>query len=460
MNPVLDTIEYLMHASARKYPQGSKLWGEFWVLKSLQSYLDTDGDKALQQATTALTCLPTEYGSERGFGIIMQAVSMQMRGEFKKGQNLVLDALRANQTENSTYHARLLSALCFIFWIEGDLKSLRQTASMYLKIGQTANLLETIAHGHFFLGVSAYETNDIEEAFFHLSKVVKVDKPLKLVNRHNYIHSAFPLACLYLEKGLEDEARAITDEVVSFALTINNPYILSLAKAFEADLALRLGSLVEAIEWSKNHDPYPLRPPLRFYTPKVTLAKVYLAEGTTESFRKAESLLNTLLEYYSQIHNVQFQVRIKALKALLNFKRGNLEKAIDWLAEAFVQSKPKGFVRTFVDLGKDMSVLLTKFPPEHTFADYAKKLHTAFPGKTAATPTPQVDDVNSILLTDREFEIILLLHQRLSNQEIADKLFVSYSTVKRHTSNIYKKLQVRNRREAVKRALSLRIITS
>jgi len=460
MNPVLDAIETLMHASEEDYPQGSKLWGEFWVLRSLQSYLDTDGQKALQQATTALNCLPTEYGSERGFGIIMQAVSMQMIGKLREGQELVLEALRENKTENDTYHARLLSAACFIYWIDGALKNLQQTTTQYLALGQAAKLLETIAHGHFFLGVSAYETNDVEAAFFHLSKIVKNDKPLKLVNRHNYIHSAFTLAYIYLEKGLEDEARAIADEVVTFALTINNPYILSLAKAFEADLVLRLGSLAEAIEWSKNHDPYPLRPPLRFYTPKVTLAKVYLAEGTTESFRKAESLLNTLLDYYTQIHNVQFQVRVMALKALLNFKRGNLEKAIDRLTEAFVLTKPRGFVRTFVDLGEDMSVLLTQFPPEHPFADYAKKLHTAFPGKTVTTPTSQVDEVNSILLTDREFEIILLLHQRLSNQEIADKLFVSYSTVKRHTSNIYNKLQVRNRREAVHKALSLRIITS
>jgi len=459
MNSVLDAIETLMHASEEAYPRDSKLWGEFLVLRSLQNYLDTDGQKALQQATTALNCLPAEYGSERGFAIIMQAVSMQMVGKLREGQDLVLDALRVIQIENDTYHARLLSAACFIYWIDGALKNLQQISAQYLEIGQNAKLLETIAHGHFFLGVGAYEKNDVETAFFHLSKIIIKDKPLKLVNRHNYIHSAFALAYIYIDKGLEDEARALADEVVAFALTINNPYILSVAKAFEADLALTLRSLAEAIEWSRNHDPYPLRPPLRFYTPKITLAKVYLAEGTTESFRKAESLLATLLEYYTQIHNVQFQVRVLALKALLYFKRGNLEKALDRLTEAFALAKPRGFIRTFVDLGEDMSVLLTKFPPDHRFAEYAKKLHTACPGKIAAMPTPQVDDATSILLTDREIEIMLLLHQRLSNQEIADRLSVSYSTVKRHTSNIYNKLQVRNRREAVNKALSLRIIT-
>jgi LuxR family maltose regulon positive regulatory protein len=455
MNPVLDSIEALMHASAKNYPQGSKLWGEFWVLRSLQSYLDTDGHKALQQASKALGCLPAGYGSERGFGLIVQALSMQMIGQFKKGQDLVLDALRVNLTENNTHHARLLSALCFIYWIDGSLKSLQQTTSQYLAIGQTANLLETTAHGHFFLGVSHYETNDVEAALFHLSKVVKIEKPLKLVNRHNYIHSAFALAYVYLEKGLDDEARSITDEIVSFALTINNPYILGVAKAFEADLALRLGSLHEAIVWSKNYDPYPLRPPLRFYTPRFTLAKVYLAEGTEESLRMAESFLTTLKEYYSQIHNVQFQIRVLALEALLNFNRGNIEKAIVRLTKAFVLAKPRGFIRTFVDLGKEMSVLLKKFSPDHAFAEYAGMLLAAFPGAPSVISTSQSYKANSILLTDREFEILSLLHQRLNNQEIADKLFISYGTVKRHTANIYRKLHVKNRREAVSKALSL-----
>ena len=458
MNSVLDTIESLMHASDQNYPQGSKLWGELLALRSLQSYLATEGQTALEQATTSLDYLPAEFGSERGFGIIMQALAMQMMGDFISGQELVLGLLRSNQTENNTYHARLLSALCFMYLIDGAMKNLQQVTSKYLEIGQAANLLETIAHGHFFLGVAAYETNDVESAFSHLSKIVEIDKPLKLVNRHNYIHSAFALAYVYLEKGLVDEASSVTDKIVYFALTINNPYILGVAKAFEADIGLRIGLLHEAIEWSKNYDPYPLRPALRFYTPRFTLVKVYLAECTEESLSKAKSFLGELEEYYAQIHNVQFLIRVLALQALLNFKRGSLDRAIERLTEAFALAKPRGFVRTFVDLGEDMSSLLTNFSSGMPFADYAENLLAVFPHSNSDIPVSQVEEVKSTHLTDREFEVISLLHQRLSNQEIADKLFVSYSTVKRHTANIYHKFQVNNRREAVSKALSLEII--
>ena len=335
MNPILDKVETIMLESPQDYPQEGRLWGELLVLRSLQSYYETDGDKALQQATKALEYLPEENGSERGFGVIMQAVSLQMQGKTLEGQRLVINAISTNQSRDSTYHARLLSALCFVYWMDGALRDLQQIARVYLELGQRIRLSETVAHAHFFLGVSSYEMNDIEPAFFHLSKVVVQDKTLKLVNRHNYIHSGFALSYVYLEMGMVEKAQSVTEEIVRLALDISNPYILSVAKAFEADLSLRLGSLSDAKAWSETYDPSTMRPGLRFYTPRLTLAKTYLAEGSADSLSKAASFLSTLDRYFSRISNFQFQIKVLALQALLNEKLGKREKAIEKLTESF-----------------------------------------------------------------------------------------------------------------------------
>jgi len=61
-------------------------------------------------------------------------------------------------------------------------------------------------------------------------------------------------------------------------------------------------------------------------------------------------------------------------------------------------------------------------------------------------------------ISKREAEILLLMHQGLSNQQIADKLFISENTIKKHISNIFQKLRVERRTEAVKKALELSII--
>jgi LuxR family maltose regulon positive regulatory protein len=61
-------------------------------------------------------------------------------------------------------------------------------------------------------------------------------------------------------------------------------------------------------------------------------------------------------------------------------------------------------------------------------------------------------------LTNRELEVLDLLAQRLSNKEIADKLYISATTVKGHLQNIYGKLNVGKRREAVEKTNILGIL--
>ena len=61
-------------------------------------------------------------------------------------------------------------------------------------------------------------------------------------------------------------------------------------------------------------------------------------------------------------------------------------------------------------------------------------------------------------LSKREYEVLLLISQRLSNNEIGDKLFISVGTAKRHLSNIYDKLGVHGRKEAVAKALGLGLL--
>ena len=87
----------------------------------------------------------------------------------------------------------------------------------------------------------------------------------------------------------------------------------------------------------------------------------------------------------------------------------------------------------------------------------------AAPPATRTTATAPDDAAETPLiqpLTNRELEVLALIDEGLSNQEIANKLVISLSTVKVHTRNIYGKLAVRNRAGAVSRAHELGILDS
>ncbi|MGD9343888.1 MAG: LuxR C-terminal-related transcriptional regulator, partial [Desulfuromonadales bacterium] len=79
--------------------------------------------------------------------------------------------------------------------------------------------------------------------------------------------------------------------------------------------------------------------------------------------------------------------------------------------------------------------------------------------KDDAPEKVRVEQVNwRTVLTNREYEILLLLQERLRDKEIADRLCISAETVKTHLKNIYGKLQVGDRRDAVTRAQQLKIL--
>ena len=76
------------------------------------------------------------------------------------------------------------------------------------------------------------------------------------------------------------------------------------------------------------------------------------------------------------------------------------------------------------------------------------------------TVTKEIDpgQAGKLGLSKREYEILQLINDGLSNQQIADKLFVSENTVKKHVSNLFLKLDVQRRTEAIKKAKELNLI--
>ena len=83
--------------------------------------------------------------------------------------------------------------------------------------------------------------------------------------------------------------------------------------------------------------------------------------------------------------------------------------------------------------------------------------------KQIFTNSPQpfeadTDQITKLGISKREYEILQLINDGLSNQQIADKLFVSENTVKKHISNLFFKMDVERRTEAIKKAKVLKII--
>jgi LuxR family maltose regulon positive regulatory protein len=110
-------------------------------------------------------------------------------------------------------------------------------------------------------------------------------------------------------------------------------------------------------------------------------------------------------------------------------------------------------VRSFVDAGLTLKPLLEQLQRNGAAPHYLQKLIAAYSqnGQTE-TPLRTQSPEMTTLLTPRELEILQLMQSGLGNAEIAQELVISPHTVKRHAANIYRKLDVKNRRQAVYKA--------
>jgi LuxR family maltose regulon positive regulatory protein len=155
-------------------------------------------------------------------------------------------------------------------------------------------------------------------------------------------------------------------------------------------------------------------------------------------------------------------IGILTLRALALEAAGDTNGALHALRQALELAEPEGYVRVFVDEGEPMARLLRHAASRGIGPGYVSQLLAAFEvsrlGRAEEWPLPVHAQPLIEPLTDRELEVLDLLAEGLSNSEIARRLFISLPTVKSHTRNIYGKLAVHSRRQAVARARTLGIL--
>jgi len=193
----------------------------------------------------------------------------------------------------------------------------------------------------------------------------------------------------------------------------------------------------------------------------IAFARILIAQGRWD---ETTTLLQRMLEAAEAGGNTTGVIEIMMLQALAFRAGGDTAQAMITLERALTLAEPRGFYRIFVDEGPSMARLLYKALDRGIAPDYVRRLLEAFPidePEQVDHSEPQVSESGYIEpLSEREIEVLQLIAEGLTNPEIATRLFLSLHTVKTHTRNIYGKLVVHNRTQAVAKAKGLGILPS
>jgi LuxR family maltose regulon positive regulatory protein len=155
-------------------------------------------------------------------------------------------------------------------------------------------------------------------------------------------------------------------------------------------------------------------------------------------------------------------IEILLLRALAFEAQDDLPAGLDALERALMLAAPEGYLRIFADEGRPAAALLRRALDHGIAPDYVRRILAAIQTNEPAEAEKmmvQAGDSGMIEpLSEREIEVLRGIAIGLSNRQIADRLYLSVNTVKVHTRNIYGKLDVHNRTQAVERARALSIL--
>jgi LuxR family maltose regulon positive regulatory protein len=453
---VLDELERVLHSdpSLPDAEQVLKL-----VVADRASYAAVKGD--VRQGREFAEHLANQVREDDDLGQLRALAILGMvysrSGDVMKAQRTFGQAVDLAQATHMPFAAvPFVCNLADVQIIQGQLRQALQTCEWAMQLGQAdGKHISPTGFVGLVRGKVLYEQNELPEAERALLDGLKLLSRGGIAEAYGNVRSV--LAQVKQAQGDSEGASAAILRAVQLALGSSIPRLVNLTEAYRARIWLAQGKLDMADQWAHDYHQLAETEYVRDFE-DLTLVRVLLAKRRSG---EAAALLARLLPPAEAAGRTGVVIEGLSLRALVLHAQGNTDGALDALASSLALAEPEGYVRVYVDSGEPMRDLLKHASSRGIAPSYATRLLEAFgtpgPGWTEAgrSAQPLVEP-----LTDRELEVLQHLAGGLSNREIAQRLFISLPTVKSHARNIYGKLGVSGRKQAVARAKALGILPS
>jgi LuxR family maltose regulon positive regulatory protein len=449
VEPTLQVPEKLL-APLKRTDEVRTMQGTIAAARAQCATLRGDMHSAAEYARQALELLPDCSSISRSVRSVATTIlgdASALNYDMEEAKRAYTEAIRIGR-EAGNHHMVIIASsnIADILVIQGHL---HQAADTYIQCLQMAirpdGQRSPLAAG-LFAGMArvSYEWNRLDDAGQYLHQFIDLCQQWGDIGMQAYAYAN--LARLEQTRGhpgqageaMREAERLIGEYPDSSYLPIQVKSILALVWLAQGDLdrpsqhIQKRGLQIKDEIQAQRELEYDL------------LLRVLLARGDYEI---AINLSNRLLQNAERTGQVGFTIETLVLQALaLQGKKEN-EQALAVLEKALILAQPEGYVQSFLDQGEAMTRLLCQVQSRQVGNGYAAVLLSMI-GKNSGMTQPSMQLLVEPL-TAREVEVLKLIEAGCSNQDIAGQLVISMPTVKRHISNIYTKLGVKSRTQAL-----------
>lgn len=432
---------------------------QFSVQRAGLALLAGDISGTIAHASRALDLVePTDH-FRRGAATALVALANWSDGDLDTAERCYTESVRAFIAAD--HLADMLGcslALADIQIAQGRLAAATRTFESGLRWTREHPGLRGAADMHVGLSEVLIEQNDLDTAALHLQTSTELGDAAGLP-QHAY-RWRVTMARLCRARGDLDGALDLIDEAAPLYDTDFSPPVRPVA-ALRARVQLARGDLDAALAWA-NERGLTTSDDLSYVREfeHITFARVLIARHAAvhdvRALEDALSLLKRLLAAADEGSRIGSTIEILILLATAHHAHQDNAAAIAALEDALRRAEPEGHVRLFLHAGPAVTALLRSVASRESATPHTRRVLAAADRAESAGPPssgsrpPLVDE-----LSPRELDVLRLLRSDLSGPDIARELIVSLNTVRTHTKNIYAKLGVNNRREALRRAADL-----
>lgn len=434
--------------------------GEALNLRADFAVVYGDGARARELALQALDVLPGEDSGQRGLSAMYLGSGALLLGEMQQARQAFADGRELCRSAGSLTGMRMNTlGLAEVCKAQGDLpraaglleEVLQQTGDLPVYEGLIARML---------LSMIWSEWNRLDEAEQAARRLLAAAEDS---GQAGYLNTCWLLLARILwEKGDIPGMLTCFERQAVLAEQMNDLLGLSVGRALRAGLAAVSGEMDTALRWLESCGLSPDDEPAYREEPLYLALCLLLVRLGADDARRAAALLERMQVSARSQQRTASLIEILLLKALALSSLNDLPSALSALEESLSLAQPAGYMRLYPDEGRPvidlLGLLLRKAALSPGLRTYVRQILTCAAQPLDETGTQAANLSLIEPLTARELEVLRLIRAGCANREIAERLYLSLNTVKVHVKNIFAKLQVENRTQAVRVAEDLGLI--
>lgn len=430
-----------------------RIAGHVALIRSQICGLRNDHARTTPFVQQALELLPVEDAMGRIMAYSQLGIGLRQQGEFDAAETALERAVALAESQPSnqvTIFARYHLAALRVW--RGQLERAAQDFRHIIQSAQAEKVASSvICLPYQALSRIACEQNRLDEALDMTRQ--------GLALAEQWGHGEFILTG-YIDLAevllAQDDTPGALDAMTQAKHLSGDMIWPSWLEALDIKMQWSAGNLAAVTAWAREFEAQQAMPELNL--PNVAiymmLARAWMSEGR---WPEARDLLRRVWDVVGATETMKRKLETLILLALTYAGNQHSQKAGETLEEALALAEPEGYVRVFLDEGPGIVPLLQAIPLHSPWRGYARHLLAEYARTDAVKYPTQPGDLIEPL-SARELEILHLLETSMDIQQIAAHLFVAASTVRTHVRNLYAKLGVGRRMEAIQRGKELKLI--